>query len=224
MDIVRIIAILIAQLSISITPAAAETSHFVCDGCIDTPDIADGAITAAKLSPDLSFGRLTIYDANDVLIGVSLPRYQGESFLDETDSHWVYNAEAGFFMEIGRNGLSGISVKRERIYYDEAECSGNAYAQIGDLSGTPNILIGSGLEQDGITISRLFKTVPNPYHQLPNQNITIVSFLDEDNNNCGELSNSMQSLTSALVEEIHENPLPFDLPLKYPMRLQYVSP
>jgi hypothetical protein len=235
-------------------PPPVTAEDVVCDGCVDTTDIEDGAVTEQKLSSGINdlLGTISqlqaqvnnleseveilsekipsayvnIYDANNVLIGVSIPK-NGDQFKHFSgDGFWVYNRVAGVFMDVVRAGVfedAALSLRRKHIYFDAHDCEGTGYVDIHDHSGTPNILIGNGIASDGIAPIRIFKTTSNFYHLLPAQFIDMASVRDDGTGVCNSATLSMQSRDAAVVVET-TNPLPFSFPLARPIRLDFVDP
>jgi hypothetical protein len=229
-------------------PPPKPASDLDCVECVDTADIANGAVTTEKLSPALqqeisqltalvselqaqvnqlqalSHDRIEVYDGNDNLLGISvpLPSYKSGQAIDKTIRDVVYNIEAGIFLPLEfRRVFNGVDVNS---YYPALW---DIHFESFDCTGQAYVYnaISEAAGTKDVLVSnnqmnlKYYKTISNDL--VEDRPYVYQSFLNKNTGACVSSSpGSTQSYRVTPVVEV-SNPLSYEFPVPPPLRFEY---
>ena len=167
-------------------PPPVTAEDVVCDGCVDTTDIADGAVSAEKLSAILQ-DRLNQIEAevannkpvsvksNGQIIGrfLGLISDGGTNVNPPSGDFYALSDKSFLFKVISEGRLEGGS----QISYESNDCSGQAYIQSG--------FINDYQAEQGFVRSTPYDQDPIPAYYTPPSHTTVMTVIGSSINEEG---------------------------------------
>jgi len=152
--------------------------------------------------------------ADNIFLGDAVA---GSGDYNNTVDLFLYNS--GYFFWLNRQKAEGImtlSLDQRDFEYQSFDCTGQAYAPLGLISDTQNVLIGNG--------DLMYKSLGAYSGDRP---VVLNSVRVAETGICFQATGSAQvNYSGALVEAI-DNPLPYELPMEVTavaLRLEYSAP
>jgi hypothetical protein len=229
-------------------PEPVTAADVVCNGCVDTIDIADGAVTTVELSDgvndlldaisqlqaqinqlqSLPHDRIEVYDGDNNLLGISitLPATQltpDNNLIPAVSA--IYNQAANVFVPLeNRTILNSVPVfiflpHLVNIYFESFDCTGQGYiGTLAAISLTKDVLV-----TNGEVVPKFYKTLDHSL--LEQRNYISNSRLGGTSGNCSEGGGNEATGSHTRMSPVVEvqNPLPYSLPIIGPLRLEYVG-
>ena len=228
----------LAKKPVKPPPLPVTAEDVICDGCVGTTDIEDGAVTQQKLSSGVNDLLSTISELQGRLDALEaatptpiLKIYAGDIFLGYLISEYgnqseslVFEPSSGYFAVLVKTVVDEntvITLRSRMIYFENMSCDGVGLIINSDdantltpFSDTPNILYMNG--------NNFYRTVG--VYTGP-RNILIHSQLEASDGTCTSVSYSFGN-QNAVVEQV-DYPLPYSLPITVPLdglRMEFMKP